>query len=174
MALDAATAQEMIKKLADDQAQYLNTLNRAHEILAQALTAAATGKPAPRLTSEGIRRITTGSTTTKVEVESVKKDSKGSILSAEDDEPSTEDNESLYVSQHLPTQRHDEEGFRKHLKEHDWTDAGKAILHELLQKPHAVKKENIFLTAPRELNDRSHFSHYSIFDGLLKNYYISR
>ena len=168
MALDAATAQEMIKKLADDQAQYLNTLNRAHEILAQALTAAATGKSAPRLNSEGIRRITSGKNIAKVEVESVKKDSKGSILSEEDDEPSTEDNESLFVSQHLPARQHDEEAFKRHLKDHAWTDSGRAVLHGLLENMHAVPERNIFATAPRELKDRSHFSHYSIFDGMSK------
>ena len=148
MALDAATAREMIKKLADDQTQYLNPLDRAHVI--QALAAVSTSKPAPRLTFEG------------------------NGLSAEDDEPSVEDKESLCVSQHLLSQRHNEDGFRKHLEEHDWTDASKAILHELLEKLHVVKKQNIFLTAPRDLNDRSHFSHYSIFDGLLKTYCISR
>ena len=166
MALDAATAQEMIKKLAEDQAQYLNTLNRAHEILAQALIATSTGKPAPRLTTEGIRRITNSSAGHKTEVESVKKDSKGSILSAEDDEPSTEDNESLFVSQHLPSRRYDEDGFWKHLHEHEWTDAGRAILHEFLEKKHVVRKEYIFSRAHKELKDRSHLSHYSIFDGM--------
>lgn len=165
MALDAATAQEMIKKLGEDQAQYLNTLNRAHEVLAQALTAASSGRPAPHLTFEGIRRITNSSTRAKNEVESVKKDSKGSILSAEDDEPSTEDNESLFASQHLPPRQHDEDGFRKHLLEYKWTDAGRSILHELLENLHLVAKKHIFPTAPKELKDRSHFSHYSIFDG---------
>ena len=166
MALDAATAQEMIKKLADDQTQYLNTLNRAHELLAQALTAASTGQPAPRLTTEGIRRITNSSAAPKIEVESVKKNSKGSILSAEDEEPSTEDNESLYVSQNLPSRQYDEDGFRKHLHEHEWTDAGKAILCDLLGNKHVVHKKSIFSTAPKELKDRSQHSHYSIFDGM--------
>lgn len=107
-------------------------------------------------------------------MESVKKDSKGSILSAEDDEPSTEDNESLFVSQHLPTRQHDEEGFKKHLKSHDWTDAGKAILHELLENLHVIPAKNVFIAAPRELKDGSHFSHYSIFDGMSKSHHISK
>lgn len=174
MALDAATAQEMIKKLADDQAQYLNTLNRAHEILAQALTAAATGRSGPRLTSEGIRQVTTNRNAAKVEVESVKRDSKGSILSEEDDEPSTEDNESLFASEHLPTRQHDEEAFRKHLKDHAWTDAGKAIIHDLLENMHITSMRRIFITAPKELKDRSELSHYSIFDGMLDTRFLFR
>ena len=165
MALDAATAQEMIKKLAEGQAQYLHTLNRAHDILAQALAAASTGKPAPRLTTEGVRRIPNLRAPPKLEVESVKKDSKGSILTAEDDEPSTEDNESLFVSQHLPPRRYDEDGFRKHLHEHEWSDACRVILHELLENLHLVRKKNIFPTAPNALKDRSHLSYYSILDG---------
>lgn len=164
MTLDAATAQEMIKKLAEDQTQYLNTLNRAHDILAQALIAASTGKPAPRLTTEGVRRIPARGTP-KTEVESVKKDSKGSILSAEDEEPSTEDNESLFVSQNLAPRRYHEDEFRKHVLENQWTAAGKAILHDLLENLHVVHRKNIFQTAPKMLNDRSNLSHYSILDG---------
>ena len=165
MALDAATAQEMIKKLAEDQAQYLNTLNRAHDILAQALAAAATGKPSPRLTTEGVRRIPHIRDAPKFEVESVKKDSKGSILTAEDEEPSTEDNESLFVSQHIPERRYHEDDFRKHVHEHVWTHAGKAILHEVLDNLHVIRNKNIFQRAPEMLNDRSEWSHYSILDG---------
>ena len=171
MALDATTAQEMIKKLADDQAQYLNTLNRAHELLAQALTSAATGKPAPRLTSEGIRRNKTSSALPKLEVESVKKDSKGSVVSAEDDESSTDDNESLFASQHLPTRVHHRDDFKKHLHEHEWSAAGRAILHDVLENLHALhKKKDIFPTAAEELKHGPHLSHYSIFDGMLVSY----
>lgn len=56
MALDAATAKEMIQKLADDRANYLDTLSRAHDVLAKALEASATGKSPPRLTSDAVRR----------------------------------------------------------------------------------------------------------------------
>ena len=61
MALDAVTAQELIKKLAEDREKYFETLNRAHEVLAQALVAAGTDKPLAPLTVSTVRRNTANS-----------------------------------------------------------------------------------------------------------------
>ncbi|KAK3167866.1 hypothetical protein OEA41_004312 [Lepraria neglecta] len=41
MPLDAATARELVKKLAEDKASYLHTVDQAHDVLAQALSSAA-------------------------------------------------------------------------------------------------------------------------------------
>lgn len=86
MALDTATAQEMRKQLADDRIKYFDTLSRAHDVLAQALTAASSCKPPLRLTTEAFRR-NTGALSASLEVESVSKDSGKSI----EEESDTED-----------------------------------------------------------------------------------
>ena len=160
MALDAATAQEMLNQLADDRAKYFDTLTRAHDVLAQALTAAS-GTPRPRLTTEAVRR-TTGPLSTTLEVESVSKDS-GNFIEEDSD---TDDDESLFVQQTLPRESYDEEGLRKHIKNYEWTEAGREILGDIAGRDQVVRRGTIFPTNTGEAEDRSHLSHYSIFNGM--------
>ena len=161
MALDAATAQEMLKQLADDRTKYFDTLTRAHDVLAQALTAASSGKPPPRLTAEAVRRKS-GTLSTAVEVESVPKDSGNSI----EEDSDTDDDESLFVQQTLPKEVYHEEGLRKHIKEYEWTEGGREILGDIAGRDQVVQRGTIFPTKAGEAEDRSHLSHYSIYNGM--------
>ena len=162
MALDAATAQEMLKQLADDRAKYFDTLSRAHDALAEALSAASLGKPPPRLTTEAVRR-NTGAYSATPEVESVSKDS-GNFVDEEEED--TDDDESLFVQQTLPREIYDEAGLRKHIKEYDWTEAGRDILGNIAGSDQVVQRGTIFPTHTGEVEDRSHLSHYSIYNGM--------
>lgn len=164
MALDAATAQEMLKQLADDRTQYFDTLSRAHDVLAQALAAASSGRPPPRLTTEAVRR-NTGALSSTLEVESVSKDSGNSI----EEDSDTDDDESLFVQQTLPKESYDEEGLRKHVKEYEWTEAGRDILGDIAGRDQVVgQRGSIFPTNIGEAEDRSHLSHDSILNGMFE------
>ena len=165
MALDAATAQEMLKQLADDRTKYFETLTRAHDVLAEALSAAASGKSPPRLTTEAVHRKTEADSVTH-EVETVSKDSANSV---EEDYSDTDDDESLFVQQTLPKEVYDEEGLRKHIKEYDWTEAGRDILGDIVGRDQVVQRGTIFPTSTGEVEDRSHLSHYSIFNGMYES-----
>ena len=156
MALDAATAQEMLQKLAEDRATYLSTLTRTEDVLTQALTATAGLATSPRLTSETIRH-NTGHT---LEVESVPNGSTTQV----DSDSDTDDDESLFVQQSLLPESYDELGLRKHIKEYSWTEAGRAILGNVLEKELPSQNESLFPRAPGAVPDRSHLTHYSIFD----------
>ena len=156
MALDAATAQEMLRKLAEDRATYLSTLTRTEELLTQALTATAGLKSSPRLTSEAIRH-NTGHT---VEVESVQNGSTTQV----DSDSDTDDDESLFVHQSLLPESYDEPGLWKHIKEYKWTEAGRAILGDVLEKELPLSSDSLFPRARGPVPDRSHLTHYSIFD----------
>lgn len=162
MALDAATAQEMINKLAEDRAQYLDTLNRAHNVLAQALSAATSDKPAPQLTHQHLRRPTvdTFESKTTLDMESMKK---GSSFSFEDESDSNDD-ESLFVQQTLPSETYDEEGLRRHILGYDWTKAGKEILGEIVDDQKLLQRDFLFPQTQGSVTDRSHLTHHSIFD----------
>lgn len=157
MALDAATAQEMLRKLAEDRASYLNTLTRAEDVLTQALSVTAGIKSAPQLTSDTIRRRTTGTT---VEVESVQNGSTTQV----DSDSDTDDDESLFVQQTLPPESYDEQGLRNHIKEYKWTEAGRGILDDVLSKSLPPQNESLFPRTLGAVPDRSHLTHYSIFD----------
>lgn len=163
MALDAGIAQQMLKKLAEDQATYINTLTRTQDLLAQALTAAATGKPPVRLTNETVQR-TTNNGLVQLDIESVKKNSKGSTISVDDDSD-TDDDESLFVQQELPAEKYDLDGLKLHIKNHPWTEAGKVILLGVLGNESILQRHMLFPMETGPVPDRSHLSHYSIFDG---------
>lgn len=155
MALDAETAQEMIKKLAEDRATYLDTLTRAHDVLAKALEAAATGKDPPKLTSEAVRRNTANT----IDVESIQK---SSTFSPGDSD--TDDNESMFVQEPLPREQYNEAGLKKHIREYNWTSFDKEIIHSVLDNKQLLNRTCMFPVTRGPVDDRSHLSHYSIFD----------
>ncbi|KAL8803639.1 MAG: hypothetical protein Q9182_003054 [Xanthomendoza sp. 2 TL-2023] len=156
MALDAATAREMINKLAEDRATYIDTLSRAHDVLARALEVSATGKSPPKLTSDAVRRNTT---TAIVDVESLKK---SSTFSPEDSD--TDDNESMFVQEPLPKELYDDDGLRRHIRDFEWTSFDKQIVGDVLRNKQLLQRSAMFPVTLGPVDDRSHLSHYSIFD----------
>ena len=168
--LDANMAQEMINKLAEDRANYLDTLNRAHELLAQALVAAGSDQPPtplPQLTVTSVRRNTANSletsrtldTKTTLDVDSIHKSARSF-----EDESDTDDDESLFVQQTLPSETYDEEGLRNHIVGYDWTEAGRAILGDIVNDKKIWQKRSVFPQTQGAVTDRSHLTHFSIFD----------
>lgn len=161
MALDAATARELMNKLAEDRAQYLETLDRAHNVLAQALLAAGSDKSLPQFSFHPARRNTAETFDTKTTLDRLDVDSsqKPSSLSFED-ESESDDDESLFVQQTLPAETYDEEGLLRHILEYDWTDAGREILGDIVGHRKTLKPP-FFPQTPAPANDKLH---HSIFD----------
>ncbi len=166
MALDAVTVQELIKKLAEDREKYSETLNRAHEVLAQALVAAGTDKPLAPLTVSTVRRNTANSLDTAktldtrftLDVDSIQK------THSFEDESDTDDDESLFVQQTLPPETYEEEGLRRHILGYDWTQAGRDILGNVVDDKKLLRTPNVFPQTSGAVTDRSHHTHFSIFD----------
>ncbi|KAL8725277.1 MAG: hypothetical protein Q9181_006477 [Wetmoreana brouardii] len=160
MALDADTAKEMIQKLAEDRATYLETLSRAHDVLAKALEASVTGKPAPKLTSDAVRQNASSSNSSNVvDIESLRK---SSTFSPEDSD--TDDNESMFVQEPLPKESYNEDGLRKYIRENDWTSHDREIVGTVLNNKQLLERTNIFPVTLGPVDDRSHLSHYNISD----------
>lgn len=158
--LDATTVQDLIKRLEEDRKAHLESINKTHELLKQLIGASTAGPSSTPFTSERSRRYTGTTLATTLDVESVQK---SSTLSA-NDESDTDEDEALYVQDPLPSESYYEDGLKKHIREYGWTDAGKNLLQGLLDKPEILQRTTIFPTQyPAE--DRSHLSHYSIFDG---------
>ncbi|KAI4192388.1 MAG: hypothetical protein LQ346_004337 [Caloplaca aetnensis] len=159
MALDAATAKEMIEKLAEDRSNYLDTLSRAHDVLAKALEASATGKPPPKLTSETVNAAVRRNTNHTIDIESLKK---SSTFSPEDSD--SDDNESMFAQEPLPKEDYDEAGLKKHMREYNWTSSGMKIVGSVLKNKQLHERSTMFPVTLGPVDDRSHLSHYSIFD----------
>lgn len=159
--IDAATIQELIRKLDEDRKAHFDSINKTHDLLKQVLGASATGASSTPFTPERSRRYTGTTLATTLDVESVQK---SSTLSLNDDSD-TDDDEAFFVQDPLPAESYDEDGLKKHIQEYTWTDAGKCILQGLLGQPEILQRASIFPTLdPAE--DRSHLTHYSIFDGM--------
>ena len=189
--LDPLTVQQILQQLEDDRKAYQDSLSRTHALLAQVLGAHPSGTeefsgsvrsarsprikpsiPAASLSntqshSERERR----STVTTLETFTTLHDSgtgpKTSTLSAED-ESDTDEDDALYVQEPLRSEHFDEEGLWKHLREYDWTQAGQAILKDILEDKQLLEHKTLFPTIPHPIpvEDRSHLTHYSIFDGI--------
>ena len=164
MTLDASTVQELIKKLAEDRATYLDTITHTHDLLAKAIESQAHEKPQVPLTTERLRRNTgtTLATTNTDDIVTVPKDANFSV----DEDSDTDDDESLFVQQTLQPEIFEEDELRKHIREYPWTPAGKSILRDILDNDEILTRRHLFPTQLGPVNDRSHLSHYSIFDGV--------
>ena len=156
--LDATTIQDLIKRLEEDRKAHLESINKTHELLKQLIGASTAGSPSTPLTPERSRRYTGTTLATTLDVESVQK---SSTLSTNEDSDTDED-EALFVQDHLPAESYNEDGLRKHIREYNWTDAGKNILEGLLEKPEILQRTSFF----PDREDRVQRPHFSILDGM--------
>lgn len=195
--LDAATVQSILKKLEENRKAYQDSLNRTHELLAQVLSSQVSGSlagstkapsiasaPSPRikptnpplsppLTQQNTDRRNTNTTLDTFTTLHDGSKEKTSTLSA-DDESDTDEDEALYVQDLLEPEEFSEEGLKSHVTGHKWTEAGRSILQDVLEDRRLLQREFLLPTTPHPtpMNDRSHLTHYSIFDGKIIQFYI--
>jgi hypothetical protein len=156
MALDAAAAQELVRKLSADREAYLETVNKTHELLVQLIASngnIANPSPPPRLTSDAFRVIPSST----LDVESVQK---GSGFSGDFDTDS-DDPHSLSVQDPLATEEFSEKGFREHLSRYKWSAASSEIVQGVLGNNEILGRTPIFPTGLGPTQDRSHLAHYT-------------
>lgn len=156
--LDTATAQDLIRKLVADREAYLESVKTTHQLLIAALAQSAAAPSQPTIT-EAARRTTTAS----LEVESIQRDRiTGSTFTGDDSEE--EESASIFVQVPLAPDVYSLEGFRTHLRAHKWTDSDFQIIGPLLKDDSVLSSPSLFPVEPGPADDRSHLSHYSIFD----------
>jgi len=164
MALDAATAQELIRQLTADRNQYLENVNRTTDLLIKAIAASGgiiNHSPPPRipqlLTADTLRRNTIAG----IEVESV--NHTNSVFTG-DDESSVDDGESLFVDRPLKPDSYTVTGLREHIRNHKWSTAGRQILRDIIGNEHVLQRPTLFPTSVGSSDDRSHLCHDSIYE----------
>lgn len=162
--MDPELAQELIKRLNADREAYLENVNKTHQLLIQAIAGNTNVPPpaaVPRLTSDTLVRNAGSSS---IDVESYQP---GSLFTG-DETSDFDDSESWHVQEPLQPEQYDEEGLKQHLLNFNWTEADYEILQELGDKTklHTLfqKTPTIFPTELDASPDRSHHTHYSIFN----------
>jgi hypothetical protein len=77
---------------------------------------------------------------------------------------SDEEDESYFVQDVLPSKSHDHEHLRDHLKTYSWDQWGRQILASVITDRGRLKDPSLFPDQPGPAEDRSHYSHYQVFD----------
>jgi hypothetical protein len=155
------STEELLKKLDEQHKAYLDTFKLVHEALSH--NAAAKATPASPGPPKRRRRSTVDNETEKPERRKTIKPGSvpgSSVWTGDSDE--SDDDDELYVQTPLPTYKFDHEHLRSHLKSHTFNESGKKILETVVGENGRLLNPMLF---PEYLpNDRSHNSHYSVFD----------
>lgn len=131
----------------------LESLQRSHGALLKTLSLSngSFGLPDPNLPRSSTRDDS-GSNTVFAD---------SSTLSDDSDE----EDESYFVQDALPSQSFDHEHLREHLRKHDWTEHGREILAPVVRDPARLSKQpHLFPAGPGPAEDRSHYSHFQVYD----------
>ncbi|KAF2119694.1 hypothetical protein BDV96DRAFT_486430 [Lophiotrema nucula] len=134
----------------------LETLQRSHDTLLRSL-AASNGSFGPssettNIPGSGIKHRNSDAAT------AVFADT--STLSGE----SEDEDESYFVQDELPSQSYDHEHLREHLKKHDFNEHGREILSAIITDRGRLKQPYLFPQGSGPAEDRSHYSHYQVYD----------
>lgn len=168
--MDNDTALKLIHELQEDRKKQQEQNNQLRELLLKVLdhsngsqppTLAVPARPAPtRLTTDALLKTETGI----VDVDSFQT---GSLFTT-DETVSDDESESYHVTVPLQSEEYNEEGFKQHIKDHVWTHAGREVLVDVAdperQKDYFSRPFSIF---PQDIDnspDRSHLTHYEIFN----------
>jgi CorA-like Mg2+ transporter protein len=170
MALDNAVVKELLHKLDADREAYLTSLTKAHQTLAQALTASNNSRPGsppavPRSPSSLTRsprlQARNAGLVSLFDADNPKK---GSIFTGEESTDS-EDDESLFVQETLPPESFSEDDFRHHLRHHEFDDYGRKILEpvfldkDLLRAPKLFQDDGV-----KKSGNFSHSTHATVYE----------
>ncbi|KAM0814002.1 hypothetical protein AB5N19_14004 [Seiridium cardinale] len=72
--------------------------------------------------------------------------------------------EDFFAHTPLEPQEYTHDGLRAHLRSYKWSKEGRRILGNVLEDPKFPLQSNLFPTAAGTVPDRSHLSHYQVFD----------
>ncbi|QSZ31177.1 hypothetical protein DSL72_000740 [Monilinia vaccinii-corymbosi] len=155
-----SNAEELLKRLDDQHQAYLETFKLVHEALNNSVThpnpASAPQSPGSIRTFTKRQRRCTRDDISELRPSTLH----SSVLSGESDE--SDDDDDLYVQTPLAPFTYVEEQLRQHLSTYNFTDAGHTILESVITKTGRLLDPVLFPDYPRA--DRSHNSHYSVFD----------
>lgn len=135
----------------DDLRAQLETLQRSHEALLKSLSV-SNG-------SFGPSDVPPQRSQTRLGTDAVFADT--STLS----DSSSDEEDDFFVQDSLPPSSFDHEHLREHLKTHSWTEHGREILAPIVSNPARISKQpHLFHLGPGPADDRSHYSHFQVYD----------
>ncbi|EGP86617.1 uncharacterized protein MYCGRDRAFT_73517, partial [Zymoseptoria tritici IPO323] len=80
------------------------------------------------------------------------------------DESDDEEDQSLYAQDALPQENYGDEDFREHLRSYAWDEDGRKVVQKFAGAKNGLESEHLILPQKGPLLDRSHHTHFQIFD----------
>jgi len=157
--------EELLKRLDAERDAYLTTFQQLHEALARNIITLSSSSLDSTVASPLTRPVLDRGARLSMSDSERKAPTtfKSSVISNEDDELSDED-ESLYVQDLLPTTSLDDEHLRAHLKKYKWNEESKSLLEDILTGEGRMKHPSLFPSGQNHDEDGSHISFYQVFD----------
>ncbi|KAK5736426.1 hypothetical protein LTR17_007422 [Elasticomyces elasticus] len=168
--MDNADQVNALLKLLDAQKDaYQDTFRQVHELLAQNIAATALkGLATPSVPPQSPRQSVSGNTDRISRTRKVSTGLGTLTTSSESkrtgDDSDVDDDESLYVSSTLEPELYTEDSLRKHLQAYKWNPYGARILETVIDSPSRLLQNPLIAKHKGPTDDRSHLSHYQIFD----------
>ncbi|KAI9643739.1 hypothetical protein NHQ30_008363 [Ciborinia camelliae] len=153
-----------MRRLDDQHQAYLETFKLVHDALNNGVTNTSTGPVSAPQSPGSIRTFTKRrrrSTKDDCDIPEIRPSTLHSSVLSGDSDDSDEDDD-LYVQTPLAPFTYSEEQLRQHFRTYNFTDAGHVILETVITKNGRLLDPVLFPEYYRA--DRSHNSHYSVFD----------
>jgi len=155
MSLTTIDAKELLRQLDRDRASYLATLQQVADALTTVISTSEISTPAAHY------RAAQASTS---EENTLVSPTKTSFVSGEDEDAS-DDDEALYVQDHLAMKTLDDEHLRSHLKNYKWNGYSREILKSLFNGSRLKSPVLFQAKKPGAAGeDGAHYSLYQVFD----------
>lgn len=157
------STEELLKRLDEQHQAYLETFKLVHEALnnnsrTNTSTVSAASASSIRTFTKRRRR----STKDDGDIPEQRPSTLHSSVLSGDSDDSDDDDDDLYVQTPLAPYNYNEEQLRQHFRTYNFTDAGHIILQSVITKNGRLLDPVLFPEYHRA--DRSHNSHYSVFD----------
>lgn len=160
--MSSLSTEELLKRLDDQHQAYLQTFKLVHEALNNNLV--HTNSVSTSQSPGSIRTFTKRrrrSTRDDGDIPELRPSTlHSSVLSGDSDD--SDDDDDLYVQTPLTPFNYEEDRLRQHLRTYNFTDAGHIILQSVITKNGRLLNPVLF--PEYHGSDRSHNSHYSVFD----------
>lgn len=153
------SADDLLKKLEEQRIAYLETFHQVRESFDNFSPFSAELPTLPD--AEAVRRsFSVKDAQSRKSLPFLPTLTDSSTLSDDSDEESEE----YFVQSPLPPQSYDHEHLRNHLKSYNWDRWGRLILSTIITDRGRLKQPSLFPTNDGPAEDRSHYSHYQVFD----------
>lgn len=157
MALDRQKIDALLKRLDEQRDAYLESHSLVRQLFEEGGEPSQTSQSPPGSTQSDAQ---SGKPQTTINTLLASSTSRGTGEDSDDNESG----EDFYAQVPLEHQEYDHEGLRSHLRSYKWPSESSKVVASIIGDPTFLSRPTLFPTASGPVPDRSHYSHYQVFD----------